>query len=203
MTPAERAETFERALRPAIRVLADPAAPAEAVAFARDVLDRVTRLIDALHAAPRDGDLPAVRPDSPSPHDARAHARAGLDNEDREADGLHPLRKGRDQCTAHRRDGEECQAPAVPGTVVCRRHGGAAPQVLINGRHFELQLALNNAAREHTAAAGTAGEFDALCKWSRAERELKEYEAKLARLSDLRAELRRSKAAQRPLEDPG
>lgn len=48
----------------------------------------------------------------------------------------------------------------------------------------------------HQAAWGTPGEFDALCKWSRAERELKEYEAKLARLSELRAELSRRKAGQ-------
>jgi hypothetical protein len=195
MTPAERADTFERALRPALRVLADPAAPAEAVAFARDVLGRVTDLIDRLHAAPKAGDLPAVRPESPPPHDARAHARAEPADEDREAEGLHPLRKGRDQCTAHRRDGEECQAPAVSGTLVCRRHGGAAPQVLIKARHVELQVALHGAALDHQAARGTPGEFDALCAWSRAKNALDEYEARLARLSELRAELRRRKAA--------
>ena len=198
MTPAERAEAFERALRPALRVLADPGSPVEAVAFARDVLEQVTRLIDSLHAAPRRGDLPAVSPESPSPHDARPRARKAPGDEDREADGLHPLRKGRDQCTAHRRDGEECQAPAVPGTLVCRRHGGAAPQVLIKARHLELQMALHDAAEGHQAARGTPGEFDALCKWSHAQRELKEYEAKLARLSELRAELRRRKATQPP-----
>ena len=86
----------------------------------------------------------------------------------------------------------------MPGTLICRRHGGAAPQVLIKARHFELQMALNNAALEHQAAEGTSGEFDALCRWSHAERELAEYEAKLARLSELRAELRRRKAAQPP-----
>jgi len=129
---------------------------------------------------------------------ARARAGEALDDEDREADGQHPLRKGRDQCTAHRRDGEERQAPAVPGTLVCRCHGGAAPQVLIKARHVELQLALHDAAEGYQSARGTPAEFDALCKWSRAERELKEYEAKLARLSELRAELRRRKAAQPP-----
>jgi hypothetical protein len=127
---------------------------------------------------------------------ARAHAR--LDDEDREADGLHPLRKGRDQCTAHRRDGEECQAPAVPGMLVCRRHGGAAPQVLIKARHVELQAALHKAALAHQAAKGTPGEFDALCKWSHAEQELKVYEAKLATLSELRTELRQRKTAPNP-----
>ena len=88
MTPAERAVVFERALRPALQVLADPASPRDAVAFARDVLDEVTRLIDALHAAPRDSDPPAVSPKSPSPRDARARARKVPGDEDREADGL-------------------------------------------------------------------------------------------------------------------
>jgi hypothetical protein len=168
------------------------------VTYAQGVLDRVTGLIDRLHAAPRSGDLPAVSPERPSPHDARAHAHKAHGDEDREADGLHPLRKGRDQCTAHRRDGEECQAPAVPGTLVCRRHGGAAPQVLIKARHVELQMALHNAAQEHQAAKGTPGEFDALCKWSHAEQELKVYEAKLATLSELRAELRQRKTPPNP-----
>jgi hypothetical protein len=193
MTPAERADTFERALRPALRVLADPASSPEAVTYARGVLARVTELIDALQTAWQAG-VPAVPPERPPPHDARAHARKALDDEDREADGLHPLRQGRDQCTAHRRDGAECQAPAVPGALVCRRHGGAAPQVRIKARHFELQVALNDAGAAHQEAEGTPDEFDALCAWSRAKNALDEYEAKLARLSELRAELRRSKA---------
>jgi hypothetical protein len=63
----------------------------------------------------------------------------------------------------------------VPGTLVCRRHGGAAPQVLIKARHVELQMALHNAAQE-----------------------LKVYEAKLATLSELRAELRQRKTPPNP-----
>lgn len=197
LTPAERADTFERALRPALRVLADPASSPDAVTYARGVLARVTELIDALQTAWQ-ADVPAVSLERPRPHDARAHARKAPGDEDRQADGLHPFRKGREQCTARRRDGAECQAPAVPGTLVCRRHGGAAPQVRIKARHLELQMALADATLNHRAAKGTPGEFDTLCKWSRAERELKEYEEKLARLSELRAELRRWKAGQEP-----
>jgi hypothetical protein len=114
------------------------------------------------------------------------------------ASGLHKLRKGRDNCTATRRDGEPCQAPAVEETLVCRRHGGSAPQVLIKARHQQLQMALYSASRDWEEARGTPGEFDALCRWSRAGRELDEYEAKLRLLAALRAELKRGRAAQDP-----
>jgi hypothetical protein len=35
----------------------------------------------------------------------------------------------RERCTAHRRDGERCGAPAIPYGAVCRRHGGSLPNV--------------------------------------------------------------------------
>ena len=40
----------------------------------------------------------------------------------------------RERCTARRRDGERCGAPAVRGTLVCRRHGGASPNVMRAGQ---------------------------------------------------------------------
>lgn len=33
------------------------------------------------------------------------------------------------RCTARNRQGKQCGNPPVPGALVCRRHGGAAPQV--------------------------------------------------------------------------
>jgi len=116
----------------------------------------------------------------------RAHAR--------EADGLHELRKGRDSCSATRRDGEPCQAPAIEEGLVCRRHGGASPQVQIAARHRQLQMQRYVAYCEWQGAKGTPREFDALCRALQAGRELDAYEAKLERLAELRVELRRSGA---------
>lgn len=123
-----------------------------------------------------------------TPCRAREDTPAGTD--ERKAAGLHKLRRGRDQCTARRRDGQRCRAPAVEGGLVCRRHGGAASQVQIAARHFVLLAAFHDATREFEEAKGTPGEFDALCRWSAAERELMEYEFKLELLAELRAEVR-------------
>jgi len=35
----------------------------------------------------------------------------------------------RERCGARCRDGHPCGAPAIRGRIVCRRHGGGAPQV--------------------------------------------------------------------------
>ena len=120
--------------------------------------------------------------------DRMSHARA------RETEGLRKLRKGQDECTATCRNGQPCRAPAVEGALVCRRHGGAASQVQIKAKHRVLQMALYVATREFEEAYGTPGEFDALCQWSKAKRELDEYETKLRRLAELRAELKRQRA---------
>ena len=148
MTPAERAATVERILRPAFTVLADPASDPPAVARARDALREVTRLLDAIHASREDNSrLPET---SPRPHDARE-----AEKSEREAAGLHPLRKGRDQCTGHRRDGARCEAPAIEGGLVFRRHGGAAPQVAIAAEYREKKLAALDADAAFTEARGT------------------------------------------------
>jgi len=155
---------------------------AAALADATGLLDRVLQHNAAEAAAPAGAD-PMTRAH------ARAYAREGFPSE-RETAGLHKLRKGRDTCTAARRDGAPCQAPAIPGGLVCRRHGGAAPRVVIAAGHQQRQLAAWAASRDLALALGTPAEFAALCAWSAADRKLTEYEGKLARLAELRAELR-------------
>lgn len=53
------------------------------------------------------------------------------------------------QCTAHRRDGEQCRTHAVTGTTVCRMHGGSAPAVKAAGlRRAHEAKVKERAARE-------------------------------------------------------
>jgi hypothetical protein len=66
--------------------------------------------------------------------------------------------------------------------------------VQIAARHFVLLEAHYTAVREWEEARGTPAEFDALCRWSAAERDLFEYEVKLVRLAVLRARVKRLKA---------
>jgi hypothetical protein len=104
------------------------------------------------------------------------------------------LRKGRDQCTAHRRDGEQCLAPAVEGALVCRKHGGGSPQVQIAARHFVLMEAHYIAVIEWEEARGTPRDFDALCRALQARRDLDAYEVKLLQLAHLKAAVKELKA---------
>lgn len=46
------------------------------------------------------------------------------------------------RCTANAKSGGRCKNPVVPGTTVCRFHGGAAPQVVAAGQR---RLALHEA----------------------------------------------------------
>ncbi len=43
-------------------------------------------------------------------------------------------------CTAHRTDGQPCQASAIRGGTVCRSHGGSASQVREAARRRLLEL---------------------------------------------------------------
>jgi hypothetical protein len=113
------------------------------------------------------------------------------------------LRKGRERCTATRRDGEPCQAPAIPEGLVCLRHGGSAPQVRIAARHRELLLAVYRAVMDWEQARGTSRAFERLCAYSAAQRDLEEYEAKLARLAELRAAVGEATGPQPPGQPEG
>jgi len=105
------------------------------------------------------------------------------------------LRRGRDRCGATCRDGHPCQAPTIPGGLVCRHHGGSAPQVLLAAGLLLRQMAHYTACREVEEAQGTPGEFDAVCRFSAAERGLREYQEKLNRIAELRALLAGQRAA--------
>jgi hypothetical protein len=100
-------------------------------------------------------------------------------------------RRRRDRCEARRRDGERCEAHAIPGGTVCEQHGGGARQVKIAARHRELQLDLIDAVEEWRGS----GKFDDLCRVTAAQRALDEYEAKLELLSELRRTLAEKRAA--------
>lgn len=98
-----------------------------------------------------------------------------------------------DRCSAHRRDGQPCGAPAIPFGNVCLHHGGAAPQVRFAAERMRRQWVLADAVEEWREAQGTNREFERLCAVGEAERALDRYEAKLAELSSLRADLARRK----------
>jgi hypothetical protein len=105
------------------------------------------------------------------------------------------LRRGRERCSAHCRDGQPCRAPAIEGSSVCRCHGGSAPQVQIKAKHRLLIEASHLAHLEWREALGTPGEFDALCKALQAQRDLGAYEVKLLRLAELQAAVKELKAS--------
>ena len=51
------------------------------------------------------------------------------------------------QCTAHRKNGDQCKNPAILGATVCRYHGGASKQV-VHAARVRLQNAADKMARE-------------------------------------------------------
>jgi hypothetical protein len=130
---------------------------------------------------------------------ARAREASAAENAERQANGRHKLRAGRDQCTATRRDSQPCEAPAIPGGLVCERHGGAAPQVRIAAQHRQLQLALWMARADFRAVRGTPDQFEALCKITAAERDLEAFETKLRLLREVKAYVRSRRATEAPV----
>jgi hypothetical protein len=104
------------------------------------------------------------------------------------------LRKSRERCGATCRDGRPCQAPAVAEALVCRRHGGAAPQVAIKARHRQLQMRYYVAVQDWLEARGTNHEWDALTRHGNALSALREYERKLGYLAELQDEVAERRA---------
>jgi hypothetical protein len=134
---------------------------------------------------------------------ARAREATATENAERQASGLHKLRAGREQCTATRRDGQPCEAPAIPGGLVCKRHGGGAPQVKIAAEHRQLQMALWVASADFEAVRGTPEQFGALCKVTGAERDLDAFETKLRLLREVQAYVRSKRAERVTPTNPG
>jgi hypothetical protein len=44
------------------------------------------------------------------------------------------------QCVAHSQGGAQCRRLSIPGTTVCRYHGGDAPQVLRKAKQRQAEL---------------------------------------------------------------
>lgn len=92
----------------------------------------------------------------------------------------------RDRCTAHRRDGQPCGAPAIEFGTVCRRHGGAAQQVRFAAERTRRQMRLYD-VQERWREQGGGADYELLGAINRAQAELWAFEAKLDELSRLRA----------------
>lgn len=110
------------------------------------------------------------------------------------------LRKGRERCTATRRDGLQCEAPAAPELQVCRRHGGGTQAAQIASERRQLQLRLWVALREYEAAIGTPRQFDMLLRMCRAGDALDAWalhEVRLAQIEELAARLAEQRPARR------
>lgn len=107
------------------------------------------------------------------------------------------LRKGRDRCTGHRRDGKPCEAPAIPGGLVCLSHGGSAPQVRLAAERMVLLERLHAACVAWEAVhedrpgqlCGKA-ELHAYGRIAIAERELEQHEADVTLIRWLRLAVR-------------
>jgi hypothetical protein len=91
----------------------------------------------------------------------------------------------REPCSAHNRGGQPCTRLAIPGALVCLKHGGAAPQVQLAAKRFLLMEAVYTAAvrfeKAHAAGRGHDGLMNeraatACGDFTRAERALQDFE---------------------------
>jgi hypothetical protein len=104
------------------------------------------------------------------------------------------MAKWLEPCNGHRRDGEQCKAPTVPGAFVCRRHGGSAPQVQRAAR----ERLLEERVFEALSVWEESRDFEELCRIAAAERDLRGYRQELAEIRELERVKRRARAAERP-----
>ena len=125
-------------------------------AFDAGDTDALARVADLLAWALQQTTAPAGASHTGADPTTRAHAREDWPGSERETDGLRKLRKGRRQCSATRRDGTRCRAPAIAGGDCCLKHGGSAPQVQIAAKHALLLTARYTAHRAWEDAQGDA-----------------------------------------------
>lgn len=101
----------------------------------------------------------------------------------------------KDRCSAHRRDGKPCGAPAIEYGTVCLRHGGSAPQVRFAAERLRREFVLADAV-DAWREAGEPVDYDLLGKINRARYDLADFERKLDRLRELRSTLAAARKAQ-------
>lgn len=91
--------------------------------------------------------------------DPVTRAGAGAREDDEPALAATVARGRREGCSATRRDGQPCKAPAIAGGFVCRRHGGSAAHVRLAAQRRILIEKAIRALDAYDAARGTAREF--------------------------------------------
>lgn len=95
------------------------------------------------------------------------------------------------RCEAHRKDGQRCRAPAIPGGWVCLRHGGSAPQVRLRAGRVVRQERVYAAWQEvEERERGTERWYQAWDRFTAAEADLRQYEDDLDLVALLRMEAR-------------
>lgn len=192
MTTADELERLQRLER-----IVSRAKETGNTAALNEAFSLLRRIIDAQHPERSQDGVSEVRPDLMTR--ARTREEGPLDpvNAGRRAEGLNKLKQGRDQCTAAARNGDQCRAPAIQGGLVCRRHGGGAPQVKIKAEYTENLTAAYGAWQDFQEAKGTSGELDALVKALDTDRAVEAYQIKMRLAKMMRDELRKGKTGSR------
>jgi hypothetical protein len=94
------------------------------------------------------------------------------------------------RCEAHRKDGQPCRAPAIPGGNVCRRHGGSAPQVRRKAaRAVLLERVFSAWGEVEKHEPGTERRYQAWDRFDAAERALQQFDSDLDLIALMKIEL--------------